>query len=156
MKYEGVHFVEFLRRLIDFPRRKVIDALNPFFFDLVNVKVAETCGAKIHLATDVMFCLEKPTLRKEHTPTRSYTRKFNIAAHGKNQRPVYAKKSQAQGKSPFQRRSSETNSSKPKLGPEKTPLKGATAMTYLTTLNEGIDSIPPHKWEAEKCCYCWN
>ena len=154
MKYEGVHFVEFLRRLIDFPRRKVIDARNPFFFDLVNVKVAETCGAKVHLPTDLMFCWEKPTSRGKHTPSQTITRKFNRTPQDKNQRSIYAKKSYADTRSPFQRRSSETNSLKPRLGPEKDPLKGRTVMTHLAALKDGIDSEPPHKWEPEECCYC--
>ena len=42
MKYEGKFFVEFLRRVIDFPRKGLIDPFiaNPNFFELVNRRIA--------------------------------------------------------------------------------------------------------------------
>ena len=66
IKFDGPYFVEFLRRLLDFPRRGVIDPRFPFFFDLVNEKVAESCGAKIRLPMDKMFGIEKQ-MRQEST-----------------------------------------------------------------------------------------
>ena len=57
MKYEGAHFVEFLRRVIDFPRKNIINPalLNPDFKQLVNAKVAEAAGAKVYLPPDNFF-----------------------------------------------------------------------------------------------------
>ena len=42
MKYEGKYFVEFLRRVIDFPRKGVIDPFNrnPNFYELANRRAA--------------------------------------------------------------------------------------------------------------------
>ena len=49
MKYQDTQFVEFLRRLMDFPRRGLLDAANPNFLDLIDNTVASSAGATVYL-----------------------------------------------------------------------------------------------------------
>ena len=49
MKYQDIQFVEFLRRLMDFPRRGLLDAANPNFLDLIDNTVASSAGATVYL-----------------------------------------------------------------------------------------------------------
>ena len=62
MKYEGKFFVEFLRRVIDFPRKGLIDPFiaNPNFFELVNRRIARAYGAKIELPPHTFFDIDPP------------------------------------------------------------------------------------------------
>ena len=52
--------MEFLRRVIDFPRRNVIDPFHPSpnFAELVNSKLARAYGATVSLPKGVYFDLE--------------------------------------------------------------------------------------------------
>ena len=60
MKYEGRFYMEFLRRVIDFPTRNVIDPFHPSpnFAELVNSKLARAYGATVSLPKGVYFDLE--------------------------------------------------------------------------------------------------
>ena len=55
MKYHGKEFVEFLRRLMDFPRRGLLDVTNPNFLDLVDNTVASSAGATIYLPPETFM-----------------------------------------------------------------------------------------------------
>ena len=52
MKFKGAEFVEFLRRVLDYPRRDMLNATNPDFSELVNKTIATACGAKVQLAPE--------------------------------------------------------------------------------------------------------
>ena len=75
MKYEGRFFMEFLRRVIDFPRRNVIDPFhqNPNFAELVNSRLARAYGASVSLPKGVYFDLENVNLPKR--PSQHSTRR---------------------------------------------------------------------------------
>ena len=49
MKFQGKEFVEFLRRLMDFPRRGLLEVSNPNFLDLIDNTVASSAGATVYL-----------------------------------------------------------------------------------------------------------
>ena len=70
MKYEGRYFMEFLRRVIDFPRRNVIDPFNqnPNFAELVNRRLARAYGATVSLPEGVYFGLDKAMIMKQASP----------------------------------------------------------------------------------------
>ena len=53
MGYEGVRYVEFLRRALDFPRRQMIDPFRPSFQDLLISRGAQACGAKVTLPPEI-------------------------------------------------------------------------------------------------------
>ena len=60
MKFKGAEFVEFLRRVLDFPRRDMLNATNPDFSELVNKTIATACGAKVQLAPETFYEFETP------------------------------------------------------------------------------------------------
>ena len=57
MKFKDVEFIEFFRRVLDFPRRGLLNIRNPDFLELVNHTVAEAAGAKIYLAPETFLAL---------------------------------------------------------------------------------------------------
>ena len=62
MKYQDNQFVEFLRRLMDFPRRGLLDAANPNFLDLIDNTVASSAGATVYLPPETFVGIKaKPT-----------------------------------------------------------------------------------------------
>ena len=60
MKLKGAEFVEFLRRVLDFPRRDMLNATNPDFSELVNKTIATACGAKVQLAPETFYEFTTP------------------------------------------------------------------------------------------------
>ena len=74
MKYEGPEFVEFLRRVLDFPRKGKIDPDNPNFAEVLNEHKAHASGKRVALKPEVFYNLEKPTSlqRRWTTPRKSY------------------------------------------------------------------------------------
>ena len=60
MKYGGKYFVEFLRKMIYFPRKGVIDLFNhnPNFYELVNRRSARAFGAKVVLRPLALFDID--------------------------------------------------------------------------------------------------
>ena len=65
MKFKGAEFVEFLRRVLDFPRRDVLNATNPDFSKQVNKTIATACGAKVHLAPETIYQFTTPLTRSK-------------------------------------------------------------------------------------------
>ena len=57
MKFKDAEFIEFFRRVLDFPRRGLLNIRNPDFLELVNHTVAEAAGAKIYLAPETFLAL---------------------------------------------------------------------------------------------------
>ena len=55
MKFKGEQFVEFLRRVLDYPRKNMINPEDPNFSDLVNRSVARACGAKVYLPPETYY-----------------------------------------------------------------------------------------------------
>ena len=55
MKFKDLEFIEFFRRVLDFPRRGLLNIRNPDFLELVNHTVAEAAGAKIYLAPETFL-----------------------------------------------------------------------------------------------------
>ena len=60
MKFKGAEFVEFLRRVLDYPRRDMLNATNPDFSELVNKTIATACGAKVQLAPETYYKFTSP------------------------------------------------------------------------------------------------
>ena len=57
LNYEGEDFVELLTRVLDYPRRDIVDPSNPDFTQLVNSRIAQSCGAKRQLRPEVFYGL---------------------------------------------------------------------------------------------------
>ena len=57
MKFKDLEFIEFFRRVLDFPRRGLLNIRNLDFLELVNHTVAEAAGAKIYLAPEMFLAL---------------------------------------------------------------------------------------------------
>ena len=55
MNYDGDDFVELLARVLDWPRKNVIDPENPNFANLVNARIAGYCGAKRVLKPEAFY-----------------------------------------------------------------------------------------------------
>ena len=71
MKYEGREFVEFFRRILDFPRRGLLNAQEPNFMEVTNYAVAVAAGAKVYLPPETYLTLRSPagapTTNNSHT-----------------------------------------------------------------------------------------
>ena len=61
MKFQGKEFIEFFRRVVDFPRRGLLDVRDPDFLELVNDTVATAAGAKLYLAPETFLALRSRT-----------------------------------------------------------------------------------------------
>ena len=68
MSYDGVQFVEFLRRALDFPRRQMMDPNRPNFQDLLIARVAQACGAKVTLPPEIYLGISTRTPTKAIKP----------------------------------------------------------------------------------------
>ena len=55
LKYRGEDFVEFLRRVLDFPRRGVLNVRSPDFSDLSNDVIAAAYGASHRLQASTII-----------------------------------------------------------------------------------------------------
>ena len=55
MKFRGEEFVEFFRRVLDYPRKDMINPSDPDFADLVNKSVAKACGAEVYLPPETYY-----------------------------------------------------------------------------------------------------
>ena len=90
MKYEGRFFIEFLRRVIDFPRRNVIDPFlqNPNFAELVNRRLARAYGATISLPEGVYFGLGNSTVRKHTSPRPTRKKQTGIISNYRIPQPT--------------------------------------------------------------------
>ena len=76
LNYEGADFVELLTRVLDYPRRDIIDPSNPDFAQLVNSRIAQSCGAKRHLRPEAFYGLGFPRFPAKigKRTQRSYTK----------------------------------------------------------------------------------
>ena len=156
IKFDGPYFVEFLRRLLDFPRRGVIDPRFPFFFDLVNEKVAQSCGARLRLPTDKMFGIERqsrqnPLPKYETHGRKSWKhspKKTLVRASSKSNQTRMMPSERKRNTTPYNKetcRLPENIRKTANLGPEKEPLNDQTAQKRIATLTGGIDTSPPHQ-----------
>ena len=55
MKYEGKGFVDFFRRILDFPVRGLLSAQDPNFMEVINDAVAVAAGAKVYLPPETFL-----------------------------------------------------------------------------------------------------
>ena len=62
LNYEGEEFVELLTRVLDYPRRDIVDPSNPDFAQSVNLRIAQFCGTKRHLRPEAFYGLIVPSL----------------------------------------------------------------------------------------------
>ena len=132
MKYEGAEFVEFLRRVLDFPRKGKLNPDNPHFEEVLNEHVAQAAGRRIPLKPEIFYNLERKTTKKISVPWYATT---------KRKQPEY---------SPTSKKRTEAKDQAP-LGPEKTALDGTKP--YLAG---GPFTDSKAKLRQEDCCYCWN
>ena len=95
--------MELLTRVLDYPRRDIVDPSNPDFAQLVNSRIAQSCGAKRHLRPEAFYGLSVPY----------------VTAKANKRTPKSSSKTQSKG---------ETKTMS--LGPESTPLDG-TKKVYV-------------------------
>ena len=162
MKYDGKYFVEFLRRVIDFPRKGVIDPFNrnPNFYELANRRAARAFGAKVVLPPLALFDIDPTVFQKGNgingsssgvhqsriaktkrlkgpsTPKRTARRQFTVGATSTHQKLV------------------ETTNAK--VGQEVSPLEGPRIKEILTKIAPEALTDSHHKLPENTCCFCWN
>ena len=68
MKYKDKEFVEFFRRVLDFPRRGLLNAQDPNFMEVINDTVAVAAGAKIYLPPETFLTLRRPVTTRAPQP----------------------------------------------------------------------------------------
>ena len=68
MKYKDKEFVEFFRRVLDFPRRGLLNAQDPNFMKVINDTVAVAAGAKIYLPPETFLTLRRPVTSRATQP----------------------------------------------------------------------------------------
>ena len=61
MKYEGPEFVEFLRRVLDFPRKGKLIPDIPNFAEVLNEHIAQASGKRVALKPEIFYNLERST-----------------------------------------------------------------------------------------------
>ena len=135
MKFKGEEFVEFFRRVLDYPRKDMINPADPDFADLVNKSVAKACGAKVYLPPETYyeFTAYKSTVQKSQTKKKA------------------TPWSQLKGKWKPKGQEKEKCVEGVKVGPEKIPLDGSK--TYYVG---GPFLKPKEKLDLQHCCFCWN
>ena len=138
MKYEGPEFVEFLRGVLDFPRKGKIDPDNPNFAEVLNEHIAQASGERVALKPEIFYNLERPTgsQRRWVTTKKSYV---PYQARTKDVQPDNSAKVAAKAKE------------RKTLGPEKTAIDVSHPW-----LAGGPYTNPREKLKPEDCCYCWN
>ena len=127
MKYHGKEFVEFLRRLMDFPRRGLLDVTNPNFLDLIDNTVASSAGATIYLPPEIFMGI-KPR-------SNTYPKSFAKKRYSNLRNPL----------STLQREK------KPPLVEASKPLDGSAVH-----LKGGPFLNPREKLSQKDCCLCFN
>ena len=164
MKYKDKEFVEFFRRVLDFPRRGLLNAQDPNFMEVINDTVAVAAGAKIYLPPETFLTLRRPvTTRATQTQPkhlsartqaydpprmrrgRTYTHK--LMQHAPTRGETTLPKS---GSTPNPTTQSQPTTVK-KLLPELVPLDG-TATEYAN----GPFDDPKRRLSEKDCCFCWN
>ena len=133
MKFKGEEFVEFFRRVLDYPRRDMINPSDPDFADLVNKSVAKACGAKVYLPPETFY---------EFTALKSTTKKSQP-----RKKVVPWSQQRDKGNTKGQEKWVEGV----KVGPEKTPLDGSKSF-YVG----GPFLKPKEKLNLQHCYFCWN
>ena len=162
MKYKDKEFVEFFRRVLDFPRRGLLNAQDPNFMEVINDTVAVAAGAKIYLPPETFLTLRRPVISKATQP------KYPSARIQAYDQPRFRRGRTNSGKTMLNAPSrgettqfnsvqtaKSTTSTQPgtlkMLLPELIPLDG-TAKDYAN----GPFIDPKGKLEEKDCCFCWN
>ena len=57
MKFQGKEFVEFFRRVLDFPRRGLLNVRDLDYLELINHTVTSAAGDKLYLAPETFLAL---------------------------------------------------------------------------------------------------
>ena len=134
LKYKEDDFVEFLRRVLDFPRRGVLNVNSPDFSDLSNEVIAAAYGATRRLEA------ETTTLKTRTMPVSRWKPAAGVTSNYK--RPAGRREQVKTGPAtPLSAR----------FAPEATPLDGSRD-TYVN----GPFTNPTRKIDPSHCCYCWN
>ena len=162
MKYKDKEFVEFFRRVLDFPRRSLLNAQDPNFMEVINDTVAVAAGAKIYLPPETFLTLRRPVTARAPQPkylsarTQAYDpprmRRGRIFSH------KVAHLAQSREATTKANTGSEANPTTPtqqtaleKILPELVPLDG-TANDYAN----GPFNDPKRRLSEKDCCFCWN
>ena len=134
LKYKEDDFVEFLRRVLDFPRRGVLHVASPDFSDLSNEVIAAAYGATRRLQAE--------------TPS-SITRSVNASRWRQGSgTTTNSKRTAARWE---QAKMGPSNPLPANFAPEATPIDGSKD-TYVN----GPFTNPTRKIDPSHCCYCWN
>ena len=160
MKYEGKEFVEFFRRILDFPRRGLLSAQDPNFMEVINDTVAVAAGAKVYLPPETYLTLRSTSAQRTKKKLRLDLSRIGLYANPRVRREQtssaytvnreYRKQTNTtkrQGTSAI-KKSSNTNMS---LGREDEPIDGSTSH-----LDKGPFTDPEVKLAEDSCCFCWN
>ena len=152
MKFKDLEFIEFFRRVLDFPRRGRLNIRNPDFLELVNHTVAEAAGAKIYLAPETFLALRS---RSSWIDTRKAAKEIATPSLGRTKRKTYKRWSSDSSKTT--RGGEPTRGTQPepravevkKIGAESSALDASAAH-----LMDGPFLDPKAKVSASNCCYC--
>ena len=68
MKYKDEEFVEFFRRISDFPRQGLLNAQDPSFKEVINDTVTAAADAKIYLPPKMFLTLRRPVNTRPSQP----------------------------------------------------------------------------------------
>ena len=152
MKFKGEEFVEFLRRVLDYPRREMINPADPDFADLVNKSVAKACGAKVYLPPETFYEFTThlntyPKGRAKWSPT---LKAGAASKFPERKKPATWTHHISKG-SPKGGGKGQKSIEGIQLGPEKTPLDGAKPY-YVG----GPFTNPNEKLDVQHLCVCWN
>ena len=158
--------MEFLRRVIDFPRRNVIDPFHPSpnFAELVNSRLARAYGATVSLPKGVYFDLEpvgsakRP--HKQGTGIKMATRRTVYRTRGKtdNTAPTAQDNGQTNQRAEFPNRPPTYNVRNPNTycGADRQPLSGSNVTKILEANAPEALTDSQTKLPERLCCFCWN
>ena len=138
MKYQGKEFVEFIRRVLDFPRRGLLDAARPNFFDLINNTVASSAGATVYLPPETFMGIKTKSIQ--------YPKSFAKKRYTGNKQWVNAVSSK-----PTSSNATTAKWTEPTLVAASDPLDGS-APHYI----DGPFLDPHVKLPSKACCLCFN
>ena len=133
MKFQGKEFVEFLRRLMDFPRRGLLEVSNPNFLDLIDNTVASSAGATVYLPPETFVGIRSGASR--------YPKSFAKKRYTSDKRSV----------TKAWKGTSSTNATSPSLEAATDPLDGS-APHYT----DGPFTDPQVQLPMKACCLCFN
>ena len=159
MQYKDHEFVEFLRRVLDFPRRGLLNPSNPDFAEVLLAPAAHQTGSTVDLKPEVYYFGTpnwdtKPSPKAPRFAPGRSTAPYIPPANWKRTQNNYTiggqPSSSAKTLKPVDARvpGTQANITPVYLGPEKNPIDGTAP--WLA----GSPFSPNQKLNPGDCCYC--